>query len=54
MSKLKSFWIQKKAESGEIRYRKVKGTENPDDLLKKALTGVENNKHVSKMGLEGK
>ena len=31
-------WVQEKSENGELRYRKVKGTENPADVLTKSLT----------------
>ena len=47
-------WGQEKAEVGETRYRKVKGTENRIDFMTKALTGVEINKYVNKLGREGK
>ena len=30
-------WVQQKNEEGELRYKKVKGTENPADLGTKAL-----------------
>ena len=44
-------WVQEKAESGELRYRKVKGTENPADLMTKALTGEEIKKNMEKINL---
>ena len=46
-------WVQEKAESGELRYRKVKGTENPADLMTKALTGIEIQKYMTKINLQG-
>ena len=46
-------WVQEKAESGELRYRKVKGTENPADLMTKALTGPEIQKYMAKISLQG-
>ena len=30
-------WVQEKAESGELRYKKVRGTQNPADALTKPL-----------------
>ena len=46
-------WVQEKAESGKLRYRKVKGTENPADLMTKALTGIEIQKYMTKINLQG-
>ena len=46
-------WVQEKAESGELRYRKVKGTENPADLMTKALTGAEIKKYMERINLTG-
>ena len=37
--KIGDLWIQEKAASGEIRYRKVPGAGNPADLMTKYLTG---------------
>ena len=46
-------WVQEKAESGELRYRKVRGTDNPADLMTKALTGMEIKKYMEKINLTG-
>ena len=34
-------WVQEKSENGDLSYKKVKGTENPADLMTKALTAME-------------
>ena len=39
-------WVQQKSEDGELRYRKVKGTENPADAMTKALTQAEMDKYM--------
>ena len=41
--KIGSLWIQQKREDGELKYRKVLGTENPADMM---------TKHVSARDLE--
>ena len=41
------FWVQEASESGNLRYRKVKGTDNPADLPTKALTGGDINRYMS-------
>ena len=46
-------WVQEKAESGELRYRKVKGTDNPADLMTKTLSGMEIKKYMEKINLTG-
>ena len=46
-------WVQEKAESGELRYRKANGRENPADLMTKALTGAEIKKYMEKINLTG-
>ena len=51
--RVRQLWVQEKAESGELRYRQVKGTENPADLMTKALTGVEIQKYMTKINLQG-
>jgi len=48
------FWVQEKSESGELRYRKVKGMDTPADLLTKALTAGEIQKYMSSVGLEAR
>ena len=40
-------WVQEKSENGELNYKKVKGTENPADLMTKSLTAVEILKYTS-------
>ena len=39
-------WVQEKAMSGEIRYKKVKGTMNPADILTKALPSTTLNMYL--------
>ena len=45
-------WAQEKAEKEELRYRKVKGTENPADALTKPLTHVELMRYLISVGTE--
>ena len=45
-------WVQEKQEQGELRYRKVKGTENPADALTKAMTRGEMEKYLSMLEIE--
>ena len=40
-------------ESGKLRYREVKGAENPADLMTKAMAGNATAKYMEKIGLEG-
>ena len=40
-------WVQEKNESGELSYHKVKGSENPADLMTKALTANEIYKYTA-------
>lgn len=42
-------WVQEKAERGDIRYRKVRGTENPADALTKPLTQKEMNTYMDQI-----
>ena len=45
-------WVQEKNEEGELRYKKVRGTENPADLLTKPMTNTEIEKYINLIGLE--
>ena len=45
-------WVQEKQEAGELRYRKVKGTENPADALTKAMTRGEMEKYLDMLATE--
>ena len=45
-------WVQEKNESGELRYRKVKGKENPADAMTKALAKQDMAKHMRKISQE--
>ena len=45
-------WVQEKQEQGELRYRKIKGTENPADALTKAMTRGEMEKYLSMLEIE--
>jgi len=45
-------WVQQKSETGELKYQKVKGTDNPADLMTKALTHLEINRYLVKIGIE--
>ena len=50
-------WVQQKNEEGEIRYKKVKGTENPADAMTKALAQAEIEKYmimISQHAAEGR
>ena len=44
-------WVQQKNEEGEIRYRKVKGTENPADAMTKALVQADIEKYMNMISL---
>ena len=45
-------WVQEKQEQGELRYRKIKGTENPADALTKAMTRGEMEKYLDMLAME--
>ena len=45
-------WVQEKQERGDLRYRKVKGTENPADALTKAMTRGEMEKYLEMLAME--
>ena len=50
-------WIQQKAEDKELMYKKVSGTQNPADLMTKAVPSSEIDKHLQSLGqrhLEGR
>ena len=42
----------RKQEQGELRYRKVKGTENPADALTKAMARGEMEKYLDSLAME--
>ena len=50
--KVGSLWIQEKEEQGELSYRKVKGRENPADLLTKHVGRQLAEDHMRRIGLE--
>ena len=39
-------WIQEKNDNGDLKYTKVKGTDNPADLMTKNLNGPTAKKHT--------
>ena len=43
-------WVQEKNETGELRYKKVRGNENPADALTKALVAGVLNRIVLRLG----
>ncbi len=45
-------WIQEKSETEELRYRKVKGTENPADILTKSLPSTTIHKYLQEVGID--
>ena len=45
-------WVQEKAETGELRYRKVKGTDNPADACTKSLPAHEVKRYTQEVGIE--
>ena len=45
-------WIQEKAENEELRYHKVKGSENPADMLTKGLNWSDITKYMNDMKQE--
>ena len=45
-------WIQEKHENKELRYRKVKGTDNPADALTKSLASPAMRKYLLDVGME--
>ena len=44
--KVGSLWIQEKAERGELDFKKIKGTENPADLMTKYVQPSEIHKYM--------
>ena len=52
--RVSQLWVQEKAGSGELNYRKVKGTDNPADLMAKLFIGSDVKMYVAKIHLEGK
>ena len=45
-------WVQERVRSGDLVLHKVKGTENPADLMTKHLSAPEIHKYMSKIGFE--
>jgi hypothetical protein len=45
-------WVQERAESGDLRYRKVRGTENPADMLTKTLSAPEITRYMQDLAWE--
>ena len=45
-------WLQEEVKKGNVRVFKVKGVENPADLMTKFLSGDEIRKHLEAMNLE--
>ena len=48
--KVGMLWVQEKRETGELKYNKVRGTENPADLMTKNLAGAVVQKYMKAMG----
>jgi hypothetical protein len=47
-------WVQEKAADGEIHYRKIKGTENPADVLTKSMNGADIHRYLTMLGIESR
>jgi hypothetical protein len=47
-------WVQEKAETGEIHYKKIKGTENPADVLTKSMSGTDINRYLIMLGVDAR
>ena len=45
-------WIQQVQEDGDLRYREVKGTQNPADMITKYLSSSEINKYLEMLGID--
>ena len=45
-------WLQEEVRKGSVRVFKVKGVENPADLMTKFLSGEEIRRHLEAMNLE--
>ena len=45
-------WVQQKSETGELNYKKIKGTCNPADLMTKALVADDITRHMEFAGQE--
>ena len=45
-------WIQQLQEDGDLRYRKVKGTQNSADTITKYLNSSEINKYLEMLGID--
>ena len=49
---VKWLWLQEEVKKGNVRVFKVKGVENPADLMTKFLSGEEIRRHLEAMNLE--
>ena len=47
-----NLWIQQVQEDGDLRYRKVKGTQNPADMITKFLSSIEISRYLVMVGLD--
>jgi hypothetical protein len=47
-------WVQEKNEEGELCYRKIKGTENPADLLTKSLMSADVQRYMEALGYQAR
>jgi hypothetical protein len=47
-------WIQQVQEDGDLRYRKVKGTQNPADMITKYLNNSEITKYLVMVGIDAR
>ena len=45
-------WVQQKSEDGELGYKKIKGSENPADLLTKPLVSSDVQRYTAALGFE--
>ena len=49
-----NLWIQEKRESGELQFKKVKGSVNPADMMTKLVAPLLRARHMSSLGLDVK
>ena len=45
-------WVQEVQDNGDLRFRKVKGTENPADVITKYLPNHEIQKYLKMVGMD--
>ena len=50
--KVQYLWIQERVKTGELQLKKVVGTENPADLMTKAVAADTLDAHLKRMGFE--